>query len=95
MVLALQHFPLDYGPINIYAIIADKYDDRSSTAKLIKQFFSVAVDENAGRACRGQKPLTYTECATIWSTLLPTYGKNKILVHSPLSLGPGCAKYSF
>ena len=62
MMLVMHHHPMDYAPINVYAVIADKHDKGATTAELIKQFFAGAVNENAGQACRGQKPLTYDEC---------------------------------
>ena len=40
-----------------------------SSAGPIKRFFMTCVEDNAGRACRSEPPLTYDECLLKWSTV--------------------------
>ena len=67
--LIREHHPYEYGPRAIYRVIAARCCDTGVSAKLIRQFFSDCVEENAGRACRSLPSLDHSQCESKWINL--------------------------
>ena len=61
--------PLDYGPQALFKVVLERFVIDDSQAEDIKKFFAACIEENAGRAVRGELPMSYNDCKTQWKMM--------------------------
>ena len=59
--------PMDPGPQALFKVVLEKYWSENASADRIRRYFATVCDENAGRACRDEAPLSFNDCKVHWN----------------------------